>query len=74
MPGAEAAASQSISNSVTSADFNITASGTIHGIFVTSDNTKSGTTGTLWSTAPFAAPLSVNNGDLLKVTYTLSAS
>lgn len=70
----ETPASQSVSNSVTSADFNITGSGTIHGIFCTSDNTKSGTTGTLWATAPFASPLAVSNGDLLKVTYTVSAS
>lgn len=70
----EAASGQSIANSVTTADFNITGSGTLHGIFCTSDNVKSGTTGTLWATAPFAAPLSVNNGDLLKVTYTVSAS
>lgn len=70
----DAAASQSIANSTTSADFNITASGTLHGIFVVSNNTKSGTTGTLWSTAPFASALPVSNGDLLKVTYTVTVS
>lgn len=70
----DVAASQSIANGTTSADFNVTASGTLHGIFVVSNNTKSGTTGTLWSTAPFASALAVNNGDLLKVTYTVSVS
>ena len=70
----DAAASQSIANGTTSADFNINAVGTLHGIFVVSNNTKSGTTGTLWATAPFASPLSVTGGDLLKITYTVSAS
>lgn len=68
----DAASSQSISNS-TQANFNITGSGTLKGIFVTSDNTKSGTSGTLWSTALFSSDLSVVNGDLLKITYTVSA-
>lgn len=67
-----AAASRAISNSVTSADFNINGSGTVKGIFITSDNTKSGTTGTLWATAAFASTVAVVNGDVLKVTYTIS--
>lgn len=67
-----AAASRSISNSVTSADFNINGSGTVKGVFITSDSTKSGTTGTLWATAAFASTVPVVNGDVLKVTYTIS--
>lgn len=66
-----AAASRSISNS-TPVEFTINGSGTVKGIFVTSNNTISGTTGTLWSTAAFASPVSVTNGDVLKVTYTIS--
>lgn len=66
-----AAAARAISNPSPSV-FNITGSGTIKGIFVTSSNTKSGTTGTLWATAAFASNVAVVNGDQLKVTYTVS--
>jgi len=48
------------------------ASQTIQGIFVTSDNTKSGVTGTLWSTAEFPQPPILNNGNVLTANYTLS--
>jgi hypothetical protein len=64
-------AARSITNAST-VDFSINATITIHGIFITSDNTKSGTSGTLWSTAAFASNVTANNGDTLKVTYTLS--
>jgi hypothetical protein len=48
---------------------------TVKGLFLTSDNTKGGTTGTLFSTAAFTGGTqTVNNGDTLKVTYTVSAS
>ncbi len=70
--GAGAAASQSITNS-SPATFDITSSGTVKGIFVTSQNTKSGTTGKLWSTALFSADVPVTNGDQLRATYTVSA-
>lgn len=70
----EAASGQAISNSVTAATFDITASGTLHGIFVTSGSAKSGTTGTLWATAAFAANIPVANTDQLKITYTVSAT
>lgn len=63
--------SRSITNAST-VDFSINATVTIKGIFITSDNTKSGTSGTLWSTAAFASNVSAQNGDTLKVTYTLS--
>jgi hypothetical protein len=66
-----AAASRSITNAVT-CDFSMNATKTIKGIFITSNNTKGGTSGTLWSTAAFGSTVSVNNGDTLKVTYTLS--
>ena len=65
------AASQSITNA-SPATFNISGSGTVKGIFVVSNNTKSGTSGTLWATALFAADVPVTNGDQLKVTYTVS--
>jgi hypothetical protein len=56
----------------TTMDFSINATVTIRGIFISSSNTKGGTTGTLWSTALFAASVSAVNGDTLKVTYTVS--
>lgn len=70
--GPGTAASQSITNA-TPATFSINSSGTVKGIFVVSNSTKSGTTGTLWSTALFSADVPVTNGDELKVTYTVSA-
>jgi len=66
-----AAATRAVTNSST-VDFNINATATIKGIFITSNNTKGGTTGTLWSTAAFASNVGVSSGDVLKVTYTVS--
>jgi hypothetical protein len=61
-------------NSASPASFNINATATVGGAFLTSNNTKSGTTGTLFSAADFGSPgdRSVANGDVLNVTYTLS--
>jgi hypothetical protein len=67
-----APSSQSITNG-TPATFSINGSGTVKGVFITSVSTKSGTTGTLWSTALFASNISVINGDSLKITYTVNA-
>lgn len=65
------ASSRSITNSST-VNFAITATVTIKGIFIAADNTLGGTTGTLWSTAAFGSTVTLNNGDTLKVTYTIS--
>jgi hypothetical protein len=65
-------ASQSITNA-SPATYDINATGTVKGIFVTSQNTKSGTTGILWATALFNADVPVTSGDQLRVTYTVSA-
>ena len=70
--GSGAAASQSTSNS-SPATFNITGTATVKGVFITTVNTKSGTTGVLWATALFSSDVPVSNGDQLKVTYTVSA-
>jgi hypothetical protein len=70
--GPGSAASQSITNA-SPATFDINATATIKGIFVTSNSTKSGTTGKLWSTALFSADVPVTSGDQLRVTYTVSA-
>ncbi len=56
----------------TSSDFAITGTGTLKGIFIVSNSTKSGTTGILWATAAFASNVAVVNGDSLKITYTVS--
>lgn len=65
-------ASQSITNA-SPITFDINASGTVKGVFITSNSTKGGTTGKLWATALFAADVPVSNGDQLKATYTVSA-
>jgi hypothetical protein len=52
--------------------FTINATKTIKGIFLTSNNTKGGTTGTLLSEVAFASNLSVISGDVIQVTYTFS--
>ncbi len=71
-PGASS--SQGVTNGTT-CDFNMNGTATIKGLFLASDNTKSGTTGKLFSTAAFSGGnQTVNNGDTLKVTYTVSAS
>lgn len=70
----DAASGQSITNT-TLADFSITGAGTLKGLFVTSDDTKGGSSGTLWSTALFSGgDLAVINGDTVRLQYTLSAS
>ena len=63
-----------ITNSASPASFSINATATIGGAFLTSSNTKGGTTGTLFSAADFQSPgdRSVVNGDTLNVTYTFS--
>ena len=60
---------RSISNGTT-ADFAINATATLKGIFIC--NVSSGTAGILWSTALFSSTVSVQNGDTLKITYTVS--
>ena len=61
-------------NSASPATFSINGTTTVGGAFLTSNNTKSGTTGTLFSAADFGSPgdRSVVSGDTLSVTYTLS--
>lgn len=63
-----------ISNSGSPATYSINGTTVVGGAFLTSDNTKGGTTGTLFSAADFQSPgdRSVVNGDTLTVTYTFS--
>jgi hypothetical protein len=61
-------------NAASPATYNINGAVTIGGAFLTNDNTKNGTTGTLFSAADFQAPGDrvVVSGDTLTVTYTFS--
>ncbi|RPJ55720.1 MAG: hypothetical protein EHM12_11670 [Dehalococcoidia bacterium] len=61
-------------NSASPAAFNINATATVGGAFLISNNTKSGTTGVLFSASDFASPgdRTVASGDTLNVTYTFS--
>lgn len=61
-------------NSASPAVFNINGSATFGGAFLTSNNTKGGTTGILFSAADFAAPGDrvMVSGDTLNVTYTFN--
>lgn len=71
-PGAPS--SGAVVNSTT-VDFSMTPASalTVKGLFLCSDNTKGGTTGTLFSTAVFTGGNQiVNSGDTLKTTYTVS--
>lgn len=70
--GSGAATGQTVTNA-TPATFDINSSGTIKGVFIVTNNTKSGNTGTLWATALFGADVPVTNGDQLKITYTVAA-
>lgn len=61
-------------NSASPAAFTINATATVGGAFLISNNTKSGTTGVLFSASDFTAPGDrvVASGDVLNVTYTFS--
>ena len=63
-----------VTNSASKATFTMNGTTTVGGAFLTSGSAKSGTTGTLFSAADFAAPgdRSVVSGDILSVTYTFS--
>jgi hypothetical protein len=63
-----------VTNSALPTAFSINATQVVGGAFLTSDNTRGGTTGTLFSAADFQSPgdRSVVSGDTLNVTYTFS--
>jgi hypothetical protein len=66
-------AAASASKSTTATAFSINATGTIGGAFLTTNNTKGGTTGILYSAGNFTGGnRSVASGDTLNVTYTAS--
>jgi hypothetical protein len=63
-----------ISNSASPATYSINGTTVVGGAFLTSNNTKGGTTGILFSAADFQSPgdRSVVSGDTITVTYTFS--
>ena len=69
-----APASQSITNSASKATFTFNATKTIYGAFLISNNTKSGTTGVLFSAARFGTSKNVVDDDQLLLTYTFNAA
>jgi hypothetical protein len=69
------ATSKSISNSGNAAVFNINGNGTIAGVFLTDNNTKSGSTGTLMGVGNFSSgDKTVSSGGTLTVTVTATAA
>ncbi len=68
-------ASQSVDNSASKASFSINGTATVGGAFITTDNTKGGTTGTLGGVGAFTGgDKSVSSGDTLNVTVTLTSA
>lgn len=66
---------QSVDNSASKASFSMNATDTIGGCFITTDSTKAGSSGTLYSVAAFTGgDRAVVNGDTLNVTATLTAA
>jgi len=72
--GSATLADPSVISTSTPVVFTMNATATIAGAFVTTNNTKSGTTGLLFSVGNFTVgDRSVVSGDTLNVTYTFSA-
>lgn len=61
-----------VDNSASKAVFNINTGSTVYGCFLVDNNTKSGTTGTLYGGGDFGASRAVVNGDTLNLTLTLT--
>ena len=64
----------SISNgqiAMTQVTFNVSSSGTVYGAHITSNNSKSGTSGTLLCAVNFSASRSVEDNDQILITYTV---
>lgn len=77
----DAPSSQSITNGTTKSIYDITAGGTVKGVFLCGGIGAAQTKGdhapggTLWATALFSGgDVTVSNGDQLKITYTVNAS
>ena len=64
----------SVDNSASKATFSINGTTTIFGAVLTSSNTKSGTSGTLYGVVDFGSSRAVISGDTLEITVTLTAA
>jgi hypothetical protein len=67
-----APAAQTITNSATPTSFTFNANNTLYGIALASSNVLGGTGGVLFSEVAFAAPKTVQTGDQLLITYSLT--
>ena len=67
-------ASKSVDNSASKATFTINATDDVYGAFLSTNNTKSGTTGVLYGAVDFSSAQSVVSGDVLLVTVTLTSA
>lgn len=56
----------------TDATFTMNATVTIYGLFLVSNSTKGGTTGTMWAHGAFGSPQSKTSGQTLDAKYTLT--
>lgn len=61
-----------LNNSASTAVFTINDTGIIYGAFLVNDNTKGGTSGTLYGVGDFAAPRAVISGDIVEVTIIIA--
>ena len=61
-----------LANSV-AISFNFVAEGTLEGILVASENTKGGSTGTLWATGVFASSRVIPAGTAINIIYQIEA-
>jgi len=69
-----AVSGQSIDNTGSEASFSINAATDVAGAFLVDDNTKGGTSGTLFAEGAFSSTRSLQSGDTLNVEYTINAS
>ena len=67
-------ASGSVDNSAAKGVFNINATSTVYGMFLSTNSTKSGTSGSLYGVGDFASSRAVINTDTISVQVTLSVS
>lgn len=68
-----AADDRAVVNDADTVDFSINDTGVLRGVFVCTDEVKTGTDGILWAMVEFDTTKAVSNGSILRLTYTVSA-
>lgn len=63
-----------VSNTTNKAEFTINATGTIRGVFISTNNIKAGTSGILFSAKRFDTDRAVNSGDVLQIEWNLTTT